>query len=100
MPEEGRGVSVEMKQRKYVKTMMFTDEGGGDVLFEANLGQLIAIMLTDDSVLQVCGNFGTLRVDVALEEIAGIVDRSRSGNASGSKLGSASISSKSIEMKR
>jgi hypothetical protein len=100
MPEEGRGVSVEMKQRKYIKTMMLTDERSGESLFEANFGQLIELTLTDDSVLEMGSNNGTLRVDVTFEEIAAIVDRIRSGNASGSMLGSASNPSKSIEMKK
>ncbi len=99
MPDKVRGVSIEMKMRKFVKTMMFTDEGGGEVLFEANIGQLVALTLTDNTVLEVRGGNGTLRVNVDFVEIAGMVDGIRSGNASGSMLESASTSSKLTENK-
>lgn len=97
MPGEGRGLSVEMKQRKHVKTMMFTDEVGGDVLFEGNLGQLIELSMVDESVLEVRGANGILRVDITLEELEDMVSKIRLGGASRSGLGS--VISSNSEMK-
>jgi len=88
VPTGDRGVSVEMNQRKHVKTMMFTAESGDDVLFEGNLGQLNELSMVDDRVLEVRGINGILRVDLALEELEELASKIRSGKASGSKLGS------------
>ena len=96
MPVGGRGVSIEMKQRKHVKTMMFTDEAGGDVLFEGILGQLIELSMVDESVLEVRSTNGILRVDLTLEELEDMVSKIRSGGASRSGLGS--VTSTNIEM--
>ncbi len=88
MLDEGRGVSIEMKQRRHVKTMMITDEAKGCVLFEGNLGKFAALSMVDDNVLEFRGVNGILRVDLSREEIARMLGRDCSGEASGSGWGS------------
>jgi hypothetical protein len=93
----GRGVSVEMKQRKHVTTIMLSNDSQEDVLFEGNLGQLIELSMLEDSVLEVkCVN-GVLRVDLALGEIEDMASRIRSGGSSGSKLGSTTSTNKEVK---
>ena len=94
MPSGGRGVSIEMKQRQHVKTMMFSDEGLGEVLFEGNLGQLVDLSMVDDRVMEMRGLNGTLRVDLTLEELEAMASKTHSSRASGSKLGSVISSNK------
>jgi hypothetical protein len=77
-----------MKQRKHVKTFMFSDEFFEDTLFEGNLGQLIELAMSDDKVLEIKGFNGVLRVDITLDELENMTSRIRSSEASGSKLGS------------
>ena len=82
-----RGVSVEMKRREHVKSMMFS-ESGYSVLFEGNLGRILDLSMADHSVLELRGENGILRVDLSLDELEDLVSRMRSGMASGSTLGS------------
>jgi hypothetical protein len=94
VPDGERGVSIEMKQRNHVKTMMFTAETGGDVLFEGNLGHIIELSMLDDHVLEMRCLNGILRVDLALEELEAMASKTHSSRASGSKLGSVTSSNK------
>lgn len=82
-----RGVSVEMKRREHVKSMMFS-ESGYSVLFEGNLGRILDLSMADHSVLELRGENGILRVDLSLDELEDLVSKMRSGGTSGSKLGS------------
>ena len=86
MPPGGRGVSVEMKQRRHVKNIMISDQSWDQVLFEGNLGQLIEISMGDGSVFEVKGINGILRVDVTLDELEDMIKRIRSFETSGSSL--------------
>ena len=81
-----RGVSVEMKRREHVKSMMFSDSGYS-VLFEGNLGRILDLSMADHSVLELRGENGILRVDLSLNELEELVSRIRSGGASSSRLG-------------
>ena len=86
--ESGRGLSVEMKQRKHVKNITLSEEGGDHVLFEGNLGQLLELSMVDQRVLEVKGVNGVLRIDLALEELEEMISKLRSKGASSSGLGS------------
>lgn len=88
VPTEGRGVSVEIKQRRYIKNITISDQGWDQVLFEGNLGKLVELTIDDCSVLEVRGVNGVLRIDITLEELEEMIARIRSGQASCSKLGS------------
>lgn len=85
-----------MKQHQHVKTMTFSDEGQGEVLFEGNLGQLVDITMVDDSVLEMRGLNGTLRVDLTLEELEDMTSKIRISRASRSDLGSAKSTKKKV----
>jgi hypothetical protein len=82
-----RGVSIEMKRREHVKSMMFS-ESGYNILFEGNLGKIRDLSMEDNTVLELRGDNGILRVDLSIEELESLVSKVRSGGASGSKLGS------------
>jgi hypothetical protein len=61
--------SVEMKSKKYVKSISISDEAQDRVLFEGNLGELVELTLVEGDVLEfVCVN-GILRVTVAEEQL-------------------------------
>ena len=85
--ESGRGLSVEMKQRKHVKNIMLSEEGRDHVLFEGNLGQLLELSMVDQRVLEVKGVNGVLRIDLALEELEEMISKLRSKCAQSSKFG-------------
>ena len=63
-----RGFSVEMTSKNHVRTLVVSDESQGNVLFEGNLGELKALEMVEEIVLQVTGANGTLRIDIEVDE--------------------------------
>jgi hypothetical protein len=63
-----RGFSVEMASKNHVRTLVVSDESQGKVLFEGNLGELKALEMVEEIVLQVTGANGTLRIDIEEDE--------------------------------
>jgi hypothetical protein len=61
--------SIDLKSKKYVKSISISDEAQDRVLFEGNLGELVELTLVEGDVLEfVCVN-GILRVTVAEEQL-------------------------------
>jgi len=77
-PELGRGLSLEMASKRYVKSLIVSDEARGRVLFEADIGSLIGLSSVDGRVLEVRGTNGTLRVDLTDEELEAMLNKARS----------------------
>ena len=77
-PKLGRSLSVEMASKKYVKSLIFSDEVCTRVLFEANIGNLIGLSSVDERVVEVRGTNGTLRVDLTEEELEAMLHKVRS----------------------
>jgi hypothetical protein len=63
-----RGFSVEMASKTHVRALVVSDESQGKVLFEGNLGELKALEMVEEIVLQVTGTHGTLRIDIEKDE--------------------------------
>jgi hypothetical protein len=61
--------SVEMKSKMYVKNISISDEAHDRVLFEGNLGELLALSLEEGNVLEFLGVNGILRVAVTMEQL-------------------------------
>ena len=97
--EAERGLSVEMKLRKHVKSLIVSNVGMEQVLFEGNLGRIQGISMLDHSVLEVRGVNGVLRVDLILEELEEMIRGVRFKESSGSRLGSVK-STNILEMKK
>jgi hypothetical protein len=56
--------SVEMRSKRYVKSISISDEAHDRVLFEGNLGELLELSLVEGNVLEFVGVNGVLRVAV------------------------------------
>jgi hypothetical protein len=56
--------SVEMRSKRYVKSISISDEAHDRVLFEGNLGELVELSLVEGNVLEFVGFNGVLRVAV------------------------------------
>jgi hypothetical protein len=63
-----RGFSVEMASKEHVRSLIVSDESRGKVLFEGNLGELQALEMVEEIVLQMKGTNGTLRIDLEEDE--------------------------------
>ena len=61
--------SVEMRSKRFVKSISISDEARGQVLFEGNLGELVELSLVEGNVLEFVGVNGVLRVAVTEEEL-------------------------------
>lgn len=61
--------SVEMKSKRYVKSISISDESHDRVLFEGNLGELLELSFVEGDVLEFVGVNGVLRVAVTEEQL-------------------------------
>jgi hypothetical protein len=60
--------SVEMKSKRYVKSISISNESHDRVLFEGDLGELEGVSFIGGSMLEVRGSNGVLRVELGLDE--------------------------------
>ncbi len=70
-----RGFSVEMASKEHVRSLIVSDESQGKVLFEGNLGELQALEIVEEIVLQVKGTNGTLRIDLEEGELRKMLEK-------------------------
>jgi len=61
--------SVEIKSKKYVKSISISDEAHDRVLFEGNLGELLELSIAEENVLEFVGVNGVLRVAITEEQL-------------------------------
>lgn len=59
---------MEMASKEHVRSLIVSDESQCKVLFEGNLGELQALEMVEEIVLQVRGTKGTLRIDLEEDE--------------------------------
>ena len=73
------GFSVEMASKEHVRSLIVSDESQGKVLFEGSLGELQALEMVEEIVLQVKGTKGTLRIDLEESEFKNMLDKKKEG---------------------
>ena len=61
--------SVEMKSKKYVKSISISDEAHDRVLFEGNLGELLELSHAEGDVFEFIGINGVLRIGLTEEQL-------------------------------
>ena len=64
-----RAFSVEMKSKRYVKSISISDEAHDRVLFEGNIGELLELSIAEGNILEFFGVNGVLRVAVTKEQL-------------------------------
>ena len=69
----GHAFIIEMKSRKDVKTISFSDEAHDRVLFEGNLGELEELSFVEGDVLEFIGENGVLRIYLQEEQLRNIL---------------------------
>ena len=67
--EDSLSFSVELKSKKFVKSFSLSNKGREGVLIEGGLGELEEIGILEDAILLIHGTTGTLRVDLAEDEL-------------------------------
>ena len=65
-----RFFTVELESKLSLRNITLADEGNEGVLVEGTLGELMEARFAEDTVLEVKGSEGVLRIDLAQSEIA------------------------------
>jgi hypothetical protein len=67
--ENERFFSIELKSGLNLKNVSLTNEGQQNVLIEGSIGELQRAEFSEDIILEVVGEKGVLRINLALNEI-------------------------------
>jgi hypothetical protein len=67
--ESERFFSVELKSKAHLKNVTLTNGSSDNALIEGTLGELVEATIAEDVVLEVVGTKGTLRINLARNEI-------------------------------
>jgi len=80
--------SVEMRSKRYVKSISISDEAHDRVLFEGNLGELRELSLAEGDVLEFIGVNGVLRIGLTEEQLLKMLACKRRRSSPSSEVGS------------
>jgi hypothetical protein len=80
--------SIEMKSKKYVKSISISDEDRDRVLFEGDLGELRELTLSEGDVLEFIGVNGILRIGLTEEQLRKTLAYKRQKSSLSSEVGS------------
>ncbi len=80
--------SVEMKSKRYVKSISISDEAHDRVLFEGNIGELVELSLVEGDVLEFIGVNGVLRIDLTEDQLRKLLACKRRMSSLSSEVGS------------
>jgi hypothetical protein len=69
--------SAVLDSKKQVKNITLTDDIHQKVLFEADIGQLEQVKFTEGLLLEIVGTKGVLRIDLPLEALRKVVEKTR-----------------------
>ena len=69
--------SAVLDSKKQVKNITLTDNIHQKVFFEADIGQLEQVKFTEGLLLEVIGTKGVLRIDLPVETLRKIVEKTR-----------------------
>ena len=79
--------SVEMRSKRFVKSISISDEAHDRVLFEGNLGELVELSLAEGDVLEFIGVNGIFRIGITEEQLLNALTKIRKSSLS-SEVGS------------
>ena len=69
--------SAVLDSKKQVKNLTLSDNVNQKVFFEADIGQLEEVKFTEGLLLEVVGTKGVLRIDLPVETLRKIVEKTR-----------------------
>lgn len=68
--EKEHAFSIELNSRRHLKTMKLGDDVLEEVLIEGFLGDILEMRTIEDSLLEVKGEYGILRIDITRDEFS------------------------------
>lgn len=72
MSRETRSFSVELESKQYMRNVTITNNYINKVLLEGYLGDTLHLSIIDGEVLEITGQYGTIRIDVKESELKGL----------------------------
>jgi len=69
--------SAVLDSKKQVKNITLSDNVNQKVFFEADIGQLEEVKFTEGLLLEVVGTQGVLRIDLPVETLRKVVEKTR-----------------------
>ena len=69
--------SAVLDSKKQVKNITLTDNIHQKVFFEADIGQLEQVKFTEGLLLEIVGTKGVLRIDLPIEALRKVVEKTR-----------------------
>ncbi len=69
--------SAVLDSKKQVKNITLSDNINQKVFFEADIGQLEEVKFTEGLLLEVVGTKGVLRIDLPVETLRKVVEKTR-----------------------
>ena len=66
---EEHSFSIELKSKRGVKRMSFSNKENSHIFFEGNLGELANVSLVEGVMLEIEGVNGVLRLDITQQEL-------------------------------
>ena len=69
--------SAVLDSKKQVKNITLSDNVNQKVFFEADIGQLEEVKFTEGLLLEVVGTKGVLRIDLPVERLRKVVEKTR-----------------------
>jgi hypothetical protein len=78
--EREHAFSIDLKSRQYLKSLRVGDNGRKfQVFIEGFLGELSELKLVEESMLEISGTNGTLRLDITSNDLSHIIKAARHG---------------------
>ena len=71
---ESHAFSIELKHKKYLKTVGIPTNCQGMVLIEGFLGKLSSVSFVESLLLEIHGENGVLRIDMKAEEVSQVAN--------------------------
>ena len=69
--------SAVLDSKKQVKNITLSDNVNQKVFFEADIGQLEEVKFTEGLLLEVVGTKGVLRIDLPVETLRKVIEKTR-----------------------
>lgn len=69
--------SAVLDSKKQIKNITITDDIHQKVFFEADIGQLEQVKFTEGLLLEIVGTKGVLRIDLPIETLRKVVEKTR-----------------------
>ena len=73
--EDGHGFSVELRAKRYVRSIYISNAEREGVLIEGTIGEIEGLDILEGAVLQIKGTHGTIMVDLCEDKLRALLEK-------------------------